>query len=58
MTDFEKCFAYKAKGRPCKILTEKLCETTGKCKFCKTFLQLTKEQALCKLRNEEKNEQV
>ena len=54
MTDFSKCFAYKTKGRPCKILTEKLCETKGKCPFYKTFLQLTAQQAICKLRNEAK----
>lgn len=54
MTDFSKCFAYKAKGRPCKILTEKLCETKGKCPFYKTSLQLTAQQAICKLRNEAK----
>ena len=51
MNDFKKCFANLDKGKECGILTEKLCETTGRCPFYKSSLQYTTGQALAKLRN-------
>lgn len=52
MPDFKKCFANLDKGKECGILTEKLCETTGRCPFYKSSLQYTTGQALAKLHNE------
>jgi len=51
MCEFKECFANSGKGKECRILTEKSCETKGKCKFCKSHLQFTAGQAIAKERN-------
>lgn len=50
MKDFNKCFALNQDGG-CSILTRKLCEITGKCKFFKTQADFDKDAEKYKSKN-------
>jgi len=52
---YKNCFAYQGDNKECKILTEKLCETKGRCPFYKTNLQFTSSRAIAKLRNKKRS---